>query len=185
MRSSIQKFCLDDYLPKALNYDIGLLETSDEEKGNKVSNISSNHSFCSDEFSYETKDKSSYITNCNYIIKFLVSLIDEMLANIHSTKTSDISTSLRKKNEIKLSEFLRCQKGSRIYQRKLKKATCEDIDEILKNLDGHLANLLTNVYGNYFCQKLYTVCNINQKIYFLENVKYILILDQRKYFKNR
>ncbi len=75
-----------------------------------------------------------------------------------------------KKAEIELSEFVRCQKGSRIYQRKLKKATTKDIDDMLKSLASHLPNLLTNVYGNYFCQKLYSVCNMRQKIIFLENV---------------
>jgi hypothetical protein len=28
--TTTKKFCLDDYLPKALNYDISLLDTSDE-----------------------------------------------------------------------------------------------------------------------------------------------------------
>jgi hypothetical protein len=78
-----------------------------------------------------------------------------------------------KKHEIELSEFVRCQKGSRIYQRKLKKATSNDIDDMLDSLASHLPNLLTNVYGNYFCQKLYNVCNLRQKIIFLENVIFL------------
>ena len=44
--STVKKFCIDDYLPKALNYDISHLDTSDEEKGGKAS------------FAYESEDNS-------------------------------------------------------------------------------------------------------------------------------
>jgi hypothetical protein len=75
-----------------------------------------------------------------------------------------------KKGDIKLSEFLKSQKGSRIYQRKLKKIKSEEIDFLLSTLERDFPELLTNIYSNYFCQKLYTICNVEQRRFILENV---------------
>ncbi len=80
-----------------------------------------------------------------------------------------------KKPELELSEFLKSQKGSRIYQRKLKKLTEQELTETIEILKNEISGLLINVYGNYFCQKLYTNCNTQQRRIFFENVKLSLI----------
>jgi hypothetical protein len=85
------------------------------------------------------------------------------------TRTSPVQA---KKEDVKLPEFLKSQKGSRIYQRKLNKIKPEDNEELLQTLKLQFSDLLTNMYGNYFCQKLYTICNISQRCFILENVKY-------------
>ena len=85
------------------------------------------------------------------------------MANCHQNKK-------KKKVEEKLSEFLKSQEGSRIYQRKLKKITKEEIDGLLTQLDGKFADILVNVYSNYFCQKLFSITSTQQKRYILENV---------------
>ena len=88
-----------------------------------------------------------------------------MLTQLHTK-----STTKPKKQEIEISEFVRSQKGSRIYQRKLKKITKEEIDGLLTQLDGKFADILVNVYSNYFCQKLFSIASTQQKRYILENV---------------
>jgi hypothetical protein len=77
----------------------------------------------------------------------------------------------KKMDDMKISDFLKTQKGSRIYQRKLKKMKSEEIDSLLTTIQPHFSELLINSYGNYFCQKLYTICEIKQRCFILENVK--------------
>jgi hypothetical protein len=101
-----------------------------------------------------------------------------VLAEQKTSRSDDSSEENRpkkkKKNDSKLCEFLKSQKGSRIYQRKLKKMTQTELNELLSTLKENFGELLTNVYGNYFCQKLYTVSNLEQRKFILENVSCIL-----------
>lgn len=104
-------------------------------------------------------------------LNLLISQMNEMrLRNRETEIVEKKRDSKKKKIDVKLSEFLKTQKGSRIYQRKLKKITSEEIDDLLKKLDGTLSDLITNIYSNYFCQKLFSACNSKQKKNFLENV---------------
>ncbi len=91
--------------------------------------------------------------------------------HIEASQRNTVIAGNKKKDEIKLSEFLKSQKGSRIYQRKIKKIKTEELEGILKALEFNYAELLISVYGNYFCQKLYTICYLKQREYILKNLK--------------
>jgi hypothetical protein len=82
--------------------------------------------------------------------------------------------------EFKLCKFLQSQKGSRIFQRRLKKMEVKEIDELLDTLKGHFRELLTNVYGNYFCQTLYTKATLQQRLIILDSVSLIFVMLAQK-----
>jgi hypothetical protein len=163
-------FCLNNYLPKDLICDISLSDTDHESnKSEDYSYDSPNSSNPYDRMRMcmpildQLKQNSS--TNPRYSI-----LLNNAINELRMRNQELSENKKKKKTDLKLSEFLKTQKGSRIYQRKVKKFTTEEIDELLEQLDGLVADLLVNVYGNYFCQKLFTTSNSQQKRYILENV---------------
>jgi hypothetical protein len=58
-----------------------------------------------------------------------------------------------------------------MMQKFLLKINSETITLIIELLSIYLHRIIINVYGNYFCQKLITVCNIPQKMEILKCVK--------------
>ena len=195
------QFCLNDYLPSNLICDMSLLDTSDSDDNISVNNMSSfqNDSY----YQSNTPPKCVKMTNNlprpisrastmsgisnyhnmspfnstqNVDPRLFYHHFNEMMRReqeMLSMQPHSILFEKKKKEEIKLSEFLKTQKGSRIYQRKLKKIKSEELDSLLKSLEPHFSELLINSYGNYFCQKLYTICDFNQRRFILENVKNI------------
>jgi hypothetical protein len=75
------------------------------------------------------------------------------------------------KQEMKISEFLKTQIGSKIYRRKLKKMKTEEKESLIRLSEVNFSDLLTNSYGNYFSQKLYSSCNTYLRSIILEKVK--------------
>ena len=75
--------------------------------------------------------------------------------------------------ELELHEFLKTQKGSRIYQRRLKKMNNIEIVNLIKTLNEHFSEIICNNYGNYFCQKLYSICDLECRLLILNIVNYI------------
>ncbi len=198
------QFCLNDYLPSNLICDMSLLDTSDSDDNISVNNMSSfqNDSFHQKntppkcfkmpinllrpisrasvmsamqnyQFNMPTFNPKQNVDPRLYYQHIIEMRRREQ--EMLSIQPPGILFEKKNKDEIKLSEFLKTQKGSRIYQRKIKKIESDELDSLLKSLQPHFSDLLINSYGNYFCQKLYTICDFNQRRFILENVKFILI----------
>ncbi len=67
--------------------------------------------------------------------------------------------------------YARSQKGSRNLQKLLNKISPEELDVILEKIKKKFAELMTDIYGNYFCQKLIQCCSAEQRMFILRNVK--------------
>jgi hypothetical protein len=152
-----------------------------EENLNSDLSISTNMSNkSSDSIKITSRKNSNNIKSENDVSSMLLSLKEiNIKASIEIVKFDTFTD--KKKKEIKLSEFIKSQKGSRIYQRKIKKMNFHEIDDVIKEILDQLPILLTNVYGNYFCQKLYTLCSNDQKLVILEKVFYNFKLDNIMY----
>jgi len=105
-------------------------------------------------------------------------------ANISQPDKNDIDemveNKIRLENEIteetylilkdKFFQIVTCQNGSRILQTYIFKSNLEIITKIFKELSNHLPDIITNVYGNYFCQKFFLTLKDEDRILFLEKV---------------
>jgi hypothetical protein len=67
-------------------------------------------------------------------------------------------------------DFAKTQKGSRSLQKLLNHVEPEEINQMINISKDHFKELMTNVYGNYFCQKLIQSCSADQRISVLKNV---------------
>lgn len=70
-----------------------------------------------------------------------------------------------------LWEYALTQKGSRDLQKVLNNADNNDIDRIIFEIKDYFKEIMTNVYGNYFSQKLIQSCSSQQRINILKHVK--------------
>ena len=68
-------------------------------------------------------------------------------------------------------EFVKTQKGSRILQKLLNKILPNELDLILEKIKDNFSDLMTDTYGNYFCQKIIQSCSAEQRIFILKNLK--------------
>ena len=57
-----------------------------------------------------------------------------------------------------------------MFQNFLKEATPEQVDAIVQNLQNEIAELITHEYANYMIQKLFTVCNLKQRVSIMKGV---------------
>jgi hypothetical protein len=57
-------------------------------------------------------------------------------------------------------------------QKLINKMNPEGIDEVIYNLKNDFENLLTDVYGNYFCQKLIQISSSEQRVNILKCVNF-------------
>ncbi len=55
-------------------------------------------------------------------------------------------------------------------QKFLNKITPESLNYFLNKLGSRIAGLMTDVYGNYFCQKLVQSCSAEQRVLILNYV---------------
>lgn len=75
--------------------------------------------------------------------------------------------------EILKDKFFRIvtsQNGSRIMQTYIFKSSPEVIKAIFTELADFMNEIITNVYGNYFCQKFFCVLDNEDRIIFLKKV---------------
>lgn len=63
------------------------------------------------------------------------------------------------------------QAGSRFLQKQLTKGSPEFVEYVLKEIESYLAELMTNDYGNYFCQRLLSSCSTSQRLIFVTEIK--------------
>ena len=70
----------------------------------------------------------------------------------------------------KFFQIVNCQNGSRILQTYIFKSNMNIVAKIFKELSDHLPDIITNIYGNYFCQKFFLTLPDDDRILFLEKV---------------
>ena len=70
-----------------------------------------------------------------------------------------------------LPEYICGQIGSRIMQKYLNKFPSEILTLLIIKLGASLNRIMIDIYGNYFCQKLFNICTSDQRILILENIK--------------
>lgn len=63
------------------------------------------------------------------------------------------------------------QTGSRFLQKQLSKGTPDFIEFVLKEIENSLPELMTNDYGNYFCQRLLFNCSPSHRLFFIKQIK--------------
>jgi hypothetical protein len=66
--------------------------------------------------------------------------------------------------------YAKSQKGSRNLQKLLNKIQPEGLDVVLEKIKSNFYELMTDTYGNYFCQKLIQCCSAEQRMFILRNV---------------
>ena len=95
--------------------------------------------------------------------------IDEMVENkirIDNEITEETLEILKGK----IFQIVTCQNGSRILQTYIFKSTVDVIKKIFTELADHIPEIITNVYGNYFCQKFFLTLEDSDKVIFLKKV---------------
>ena len=70
-----------------------------------------------------------------------------------------------------MNEYICNQIGSRIMQKYLKKFPSHIRTLLIAKLSPYIDKLMCDTYGNYFCQKLYKVSELNQRISILNILK--------------
>ncbi len=70
----------------------------------------------------------------------------------------------------KLSEYVKNNVQSRNFQAFLGEVNHDELNEILRALSHDFCELVTHEYANYMMQKLFTICNIQQRCFILEKL---------------
>ena len=70
-----------------------------------------------------------------------------------------------------LEIFICSQTGSRMLQNNLSFFSSQIIDILIEKIKSHFEKLMSDLYGNYFCQKLYSISSIEQRILILDSIK--------------
>jgi hypothetical protein len=73
--------------------------------------------------------------------------------------------------KIPMNEYICNQIGSRIMQKYLKKFPSHIRTLLINKIAPYINKLMCNTYGNYFCQKLYNVSDLQQRISILNSIK--------------
>lgn len=63
-------------------------------------------------------------------------------------------------------------------QKFLNKINPDNLNVLINKLGSNIPQLMTDVYGNYFCQKMIQSCSVEQRIVVLNYVRKPLILDK-------
>jgi hypothetical protein len=69
-----------------------------------------------------------------------------------------------------LHSFICSQKGSRVMQKYLHNISPDNLTYLIKKINYNISQLMTDMYGNYFCQKMIQSCSADQRIKLLEYV---------------
>jgi len=70
-----------------------------------------------------------------------------------------------------LDEFICSQAGSRMLQNNLNNFSHQIIDLLIKKIKTYFQKLMCDIYGNYFCQKLYIKSSLKQRLLILDSIK--------------
>ena len=70
-----------------------------------------------------------------------------------------------------LDTFICSQTGSRMLQNNLNNFSHHIVDILINKIKTSFKKLMSDIYGNYFCQKLYNISSFEQRILILESIK--------------
>ena len=111
------------------------------------------------------------------------SSIGSSKAQIKKKRTSLFQNGLNKEKDLRdfkrfcdglkttMDEYICSQIGSRIMQKYLKKFPSDIRTLLINNISSYLEKLMCDTYGNYFCQKLYNISEVDQRIVILNHLK--------------
>ena len=74
-----------------------------------------------------------------------------------------------------LPDYICSQIGSRIMQKYLNRFPPFIITNLIEKINIYFEKIMCDIYGNYFCQKLYSICSIEQRRMILNSMKDIFI----------
>ena len=74
-----------------------------------------------------------------------------------------------------LPDYICSQIGSRIMQKYLNRFPSFIITNLIEKINIYFEKIMCNIYGNYFCQKLYNISSIEQRRMILNSMKDIFI----------
>ena len=74
-----------------------------------------------------------------------------------------------------LSDYICSQTGSRIMQKYLNNFPSFIITNLIEMIYMNFEKIMSDIYGNYFCQKLYSISSIEQRRMILNSIKDIFI----------
>ena len=70
-----------------------------------------------------------------------------------------------------LDVFICSQIGSRILQNNLLNFSYQIITDLINKIKPYFEKLMSDIYGNYFCQKLYLISSFEQRLLILDSIK--------------
>ena len=74
-----------------------------------------------------------------------------------------------------LTDYICSQIGSRIMQKYLNRFPPFIITNLIEKIYMDFEKIMSDIYGNYFCQKLYSICTIEQRRMILNSIKDIFV----------
>lgn len=134
-----------------INYDFRGEFQSDENENHHMHNDKNNRK-------KNNKKKNGYVKNCSHKekeIKDFKKFCDGIRCPLH--------------------EYICSQVGSRIMQKYLNLFPHFIITNLIEKINIYFEKIMCNTYGNYFCQRLYTISSIEQRRIILNSMKDIFI----------
>lgn len=134
-----------------INYDCRREFQSDESENYHMHNDKNNRK-------KNNKKKNGYVKNCSHKekeIKDFKKFCDGIRCPLH--------------------EYICSQVGSRIMQKYLNLFPHFIITNLIEKINIYFEKIMCNTYGNYFCQRLYTISSIEQRRIILNSMKDIFI----------
>ncbi len=121
------------------------------------------------------KDKNKLLVSNSSISNEKSSEIDENIENrIKSDDSIEMATYEILKNNF--FNIVTSQNGSRIMQSYIFRSSSEVIKAIFTEIADFMNEIITNIYGNYFCQKFFCVLDSEDRKFFLKKVSFFNLL---------
>ena len=147
-----------------------LIKDIDEEiSPNEIDFVSKDETTCRTSSEFKLSLDSIYSFNSNS------SFFSPLSGDNKFSQTNNYSNLSYTKSSI-LSAFTN-QRSTIILQKSLMEISKDTIDLIIKEMSGTFSEKIKNKNGNYFCSDLFKVCDTNQRITILEEIKNTLCDD--------
>ena len=81
---------------------------------------------------------------------------------------------IEKRQNILIFKYLKTQVGSKEYQKMIKTMNKQQIDNLIDELDYSIGALIQNEFGNYFVQTLFSICDYDQRVIVIHNIRHYI-----------